>query len=126
MRSNGYSVILTLAALASPLALAACGDSEPAHSAILDADPSASVASPNPVAVSPLPGTADASPRTQISFLGGRGTRVTRVRVVGSRSGAHTGVLRAYSTGSGESFLPAHPFLPGERVTARIERVGEE
>ena len=39
------------------------------------------------------------------------------VHVAGSRSGIHGGVLRAYSTGTGESFLPAHPFLPGERVT---------
>ncbi len=48
------------------------------------------------------------------------------VRVVGSRSGVHAGVLRAYSTGTGESFLPAHPFLAGERVTvtARVETGG--
>ncbi len=26
-------------------------------------------------------------------------------------------MLRAYSTGTGESFLPSHPFQPGERVT---------
>ena len=111
------SVVLTLAALASPLALVACGDSVSARSAILDADASASAVAPNPVAVSPLPGTADASPGTQISFLGAPGTRVRSVRVRGSRSGVHRGVLRAYSTGTGESFLPAHLFLPGERVT---------
>ena len=37
--------------------------------------------------------------------------------MIGSRSGVHAGVLRGYSTGTGESFLPARPFLPGERVT---------
>ncbi len=68
-------------------------------------------AASNPVTVSPLPGTADASPATQISFLGAAGTQVSDVSVVGSRSGAHTGRLQAYSTGTGESFLPAHPFL---------------
>jgi hypothetical protein len=69
------------------------------------------------VAVSPMPGTPDASPSTQISFLGGAGTQVSNVRVVGSRSGAHGGSLRAYSTGTGESFLPSKPFRAGEKVT---------
>jgi hypothetical protein len=68
------------------------------------------------VTVSPLPGTVDASPQTQISFLGARGIRVSEVRVVASRSGLHGGVLRAFSTGTGQSFLPARPFLAGERV----------
>ena len=73
-------------------------------------------AAANAVTVSPLPGTPDASPYTQISFLGGAGTQVANVRVVGSRSGVHAGRLQAYSTGTGESFLPARPFLAGERV----------
>ena len=73
--------------------------------------------------VSPLPGTGDASPASQISFLGGRGTKVAHVHVVGSRSGVHAGVLREYSTGTGESFLPRHPFLAGEQVTVHA-RVG--
>src|SRR6202035_5691125 len=60
---------------------------------------------------------------TQISFLGGPGTRVAAVRAVGSRSGVHPGVLRAYSTGTGESFLPRRAFLAGERVTVHA-RVG--
>jgi hypothetical protein len=72
--------------------------------------------------VSPLPGTADAAPQTQISFLGRRGMRVSGVRVVGSLSGMHTGALRRYSTGTGASFLPDQPFRAGERVsvTARV------
>jgi hypothetical protein len=98
-------------------ALGACaGASTPAVTA-LDQQMSADVAAVNPVAVSPQPGALDASPVTQISFLGGRGTTVARVRVRGSRSGLHRGVVRAYSTGTGASFLPAKPFLAGERVS---------
>jgi hypothetical protein len=77
------------------------------------------VAAANPVAVSPLPGTEDASPTTQISFLGAPGTQVADVRVVGSRSGAHSGHLVAYSTGTGASFLVSRPFVAGERVAVR-------
>lgn len=106
-----------LACLACMLLLAACGGASSAHPAVLASDPLASAAGAGSVAVSPTPGTPDASPSTQISFLGPAGTHVSDVRVVGSRSGAHSGVLRAYSTGTGESFLPAHPFTPGERVT---------
>ena len=75
------------------------------------------IAAANPVAVSPLPGTEDASPTTQISFLGGPGTQVADVRVVGSRSGAHSGRLESYSTGTGASFVVSAPFLAGEHVT---------
>jgi Arylsulfotransferase (ASST) len=104
--------------------LAACGSSSGGSGggamalATANADPvAAAAATANPVAVSPMPGTPDASPHTQISFLGGPGTRVSHVRVVGSRSGAHGGRLKAYSTGTGESFLPSHRFSSGERVT---------
>ncbi len=108
------------AALALAIPLGACGTS--ASSSVVGADaiiPAAEIraAAANPVTVSPLPGTEDASPSTQISFLGGAGTKVAGVRVVGSRSGVHSGVLRSYSTGTGASFLPAHPFVAGERVT---------
>jgi Arylsulfotransferase (ASST) len=106
-----------LAGLATTIALSACGRASLASSAVLGRDASVATAAVNPVTVSPLPGTGDASPSTQISFLGGPGTEVASVRVLGSRSGVHAGVLRAYSTGTGESFLPAHPFRPGERVT---------
>jgi hypothetical protein len=105
-----------LAALATALTLCACGASS-ATSDVLDANSAATVAAANPLAVSPLPGTEDASQSTQISFLGAAGTVVADVHVVGSRSGSHSGVLRPYSTGTGESFLPSHPFTPGERVT---------
>ncbi len=105
------------AALAITATLSACGSASSATSDVLAADSAAAVAATNPVAVSPMPGTEDASPSTQISFLGGAGTVVADVHVVGSRSGSDSGVLRPYSTGTGESFLPSHPFTPGERVT---------
>jgi arylsulfotransferase ASST len=108
---------LLLASLASVLQLCACGGATYPITATVQDVAAVTAAAANPVTVSPMPGNEDASPTTQISFLGEPGTRVADVRVVGSRSGIHGGVLRAYSTGTGDSFLPAHPFLPGEQVT---------
>jgi hypothetical protein len=71
------------------------------------------------VTVSPLSGSRDASPQTQISFLGVPARSLSRISVIGSRTGAHVGRLRAYSQGDGASFLPARPFAEGERVTVR-------
>ena len=119
------TVLLAALALAMCIGLCACGDAGSSGAADAVVTPTADLAEAqaNPVAVSPLPGTGDASPSTQISFLGGAGTQVSDVHVVGSRSGVHGGVLRAYSTGTGESFLPTHPFLAGEHVTVHA-RVG--
>jgi Arylsulfotransferase (ASST) len=69
-----------------------------------------------PLAVSPLPGSLDASPGTQISFLGAPAGAIAAVAVTGSRSGPHAGTLRPYSQGDGASFVPAKPFAPGEHV----------
>ena len=69
------------------------------------------------VTVSPAPQTRDASVATQISFLGVPAAELSHVNVTGSRSGAHTGHLLAYSQGDGASFVPAKPFDPGELVT---------
>src|ERR1700722_8935134 len=111
-----------VAALAALAALSACGGASEATSATL----SAALARPaaGSVAVSPQPGPPDASPSTQISFLGANGTTVSDVRVVGSHSGSHSGVLRAYSTGTGGSFLPSKPFSAGEKVTVHAEAGG--
>ncbi len=106
-----------LAATVSAAALGACGDATPSASIALGDRGALVAAAANAVTVSPLPDTPDASPSTQISFLGGPGTQVSDVRVVGSRSGVHSGRLEAYSTGTGQSFLPTKPFIPGERVT---------
>ena len=109
-------------ALSAAAGLAACGGASPASSAASNAPVARPAA--GSVAVSPQPGTPDASPSTQISFLGAAGTKVSGVRVSGSQSGAHSGVLRAYSTGTGESFLPSHPFRAGEKVTVHAQAGG--
>lgn len=74
--------------------------------------------------VSPLPGTPDADPGTQISFLGAPASRLRDIVVTGSESGPNPGRLRYYSTHTGGSFLPSHQFLPGERVTVSATVVG--
>ena len=70
-----------------------------------------------PVTISPLRGTPDATPTTQISFLGVPAGDLSRISVRGSRSGSHSGSLEAYSTGNGASYLPSRPFTAGEHVT---------
>jgi hypothetical protein len=69
------------------------------------------------VLVSPQPNALDASPRTQISFLGVPAAQLAAVTVSGTRSGAHAGRLEPYSTGDGASFVPNKPFASGETVT---------
>ncbi len=69
------------------------------------------------VTVSPAPDSMDASHLTQISFLGVPAADISGVVVVGSRSGAHSGRLAAYSQGDGASFLASKPFSEGEVVT---------
>ncbi len=109
-RRTALAVLLVPALIAG---LAGCGATGDTPTALLEAgDPTSS----GPVAVSPQAGTPDASPTTQISFLGASGTRVLRASVSGSRSGRHAGRLEAYSTGTGESFLPDRPFDAGEQV----------
>src|ERR1022692_1089287 len=108
----------TIAAVALCAGLSACGSSEASPAAVSSLTPTAdsAEAQANSVAVSPLPGTEDASPDTQISFLGEAGTKVSDVSVVGSRSGNHAGKLERYSTGTGMSFVPNSPFQAGEQV----------
>ena len=115
-------VTAPLVALAMGVGLCACGTASPAASSAFE-DTSANRAAASPVAVSPEPGTPDASPSTQISFLGPQGTHVADVHVVGSHSGVHAGVLRAYSTGTGESFLPARQFT--RRRACEGQRAGQ-
>ncbi len=81
---------LLVAALATPLLLCGCGRASPASSAVLSDDATVTAAAANPVTVSPLPGTPDASPATQISFLGGPGTaRPVRHHRLNAGSPAH-------------------------------------
>jgi hypothetical protein len=72
---------------------------------------------PPTVTISPLPGTPDATPSTQISFLGVAPSALSQIEVRGSHTGNHSGRLEAYSTGTGASYLPTHPFSVGEHVT---------
>jgi hypothetical protein len=78
------------------------------------------------VTVSPVSGSRDATPRTQISFLGVPAGSISHVSVTGSRTGPHAGRLVAYSQGDGASFVPSEPFAEGERVQvhARVRAAG--
>lgn len=67
--------------------------------------------------VSPLPGTPEASPRTQISFLGASASQLHSIYVIGSRSGRHSGSVRSYDAEAGASFVPSTQFAEGEHVT---------
>ena len=74
------------------------------------------------VAVYPLPGTPAASRKSEISFRGVAPAELTRVVVLGSKSGRHAGRLVPHSDGMGASFVPAKRFAPGEivRVGANV------
>jgi hypothetical protein len=71
------------------------------------------------VTVSPLPGSRDATPQTQVSFLGVPADELSAVSVSGSRTGTHAGRLEDYSQRDGASFVPSRPFAEGETVTVR-------
>jgi len=71
------------------------------------------------LSVSPLPGSYDASPHTQISLLGAPQDAISDVRVKGSQSGSHAGRLHGYSQGDGASYVLARQFRSGETVTVR-------
>jgi Arylsulfotransferase (ASST) len=89
-----------------------------ALTAVLSLDAAvARAVSVTPVTVSPLPGTPDVPPRSQVSFLGAPVTALADIVLTGSRSGRHSGKLEPYSSGNGGSFVPSHPFLAGEHVT---------
>ena len=65
----------------------------------------------------PEPGTSYALPQTQITFRGIPAGQIGHITVVGSSSGAHSGVIDADSDGDGGSFMPSTPFTPSETVT---------
>ncbi len=108
---------LLLAAAVIPAGCASSSAQTPKAPVAPPLNHNARLAAANPVTVSPLPGTPDASPTTQISFLGSGALTITGVHVVGSHSGTHGGHLQAYSTGTGASFLPDGTFTAGEHVT---------
>ena len=60
---------------------------------------------PGPISAFPLPGTQTAGTGTQISLRGAPLKRLGRITVTGSKSGRHSGRLRAHSDGQGASFV---------------------
>jgi hypothetical protein len=80
------------------------------------------------VTISPLPGTPDASPHTQISFSGVPAGEIHQISVVGSRTGSHGGRLRGYDSAPGASFIPERGFSEGEtvRVSALVGPAGHQ
>lgn len=72
------------------------------------------------VTVSPLAGTPDANPATQISILGTPASNIESVSVTGSSSGVHSGHLVAYDSASGASYILDAPFSEGEEADASI------
>lgn len=71
------------------------------------------------VTVSPQPNSRFASPQTQLSFRGATTMEVAKITVTGSRSGRHSGTVKAHSDGQGASWIPRERFLSDERVTVR-------
>ncbi len=72
------------------------------------------------VTISPLPGTPDATPQTQISILGAAPANIVSVTVTGSVSGVHAGHLEDYKSAEGASFLPELAFTEGEEVKVLV------
>src|SRR3954470_12709458 len=68
------------------------------------------------VTVSPLPGTTDANPATQISILGTPAANIESVTVTGTSSGVHSGHLASFASASGASFVLDEPLQEGEEV----------
>jgi Arylsulfotransferase (ASST) len=136
VRSFALAALALAAFAGAPAGTAAAAPSSVLARAAAVAAPGASACTPQAlgasaqldgaVTVSPMPGAADASPQTQISFLGVPASALSELLVIGSRSGIHGGRLEPYSQGDGGSFVPRTPFTPGEvvRVAAQLTRNG--
>lgn len=81
----------------------------------------AGAAAASGVTISPLPGTPDATPQTQISILGAAPSNIASVSVTGSESGVHAGHIEDYKSAEGASFLPEVPFTEGEEVKVLVD-----
>jgi hypothetical protein len=68
------------------------------------------------VTMFPSPASVTASPKTTISLRGTSAVDATGITITGSRSGRHTGRVRAHPDGGGASFVPDKPFTAGETV----------
>lgn len=71
--------------------------------------------------VSPAPGTPDAFQATQISLLGKSKQTLTNIRVKGSKTGLHRGVLRSYLSATGASYVMKGRFAAGEKVSVSLQ-----
>ncbi len=69
------------------------------------------------LAIYPTADSRTALPKTWISLRGLAAAQIGPISVRGSRSGSHTGHVRADSDRKGETFRPDRAFLAGERVT---------
>ena len=69
----------------------------------------------------PRHGTITASPGTEISFRGVSANVLGDLRVSGSESGGHSGVMMPHQDGLGVSFVPDRSFGPGEEVTVSAD-----
>lgn len=76
---------------------------------------------PQGILTYPRHGTVTASPGTEISFRGISAERLGDLRVSGSESGGHSGVMMPHQDGLGVSFVPDRPFGPGESVTVSAQ-----
>jgi hypothetical protein len=72
------------------------------------------------VTVSPLAGTPDANPATQISILGTPAANIESVTVTGSLTGSHSGHLVSYASAAGASYVLDEPFAEGEEADATV------
>ena len=71
--------------------------------------------------VFPAHDTWTASPETEISFRGIAPEGLGAVRVVGTMTGGHTGIMAPHADGNGASYLPDASFAPGEVVTVSAD-----
>jgi hypothetical protein len=111
-RSGARTGVLALAAAAAALAVVWAGVLGTTHAR------AAAPAAPA-VAVFPIAGDQVAEPATQLTFRGIPASQLGTITVTGSKSGAHTGTIKADSDGAGGSFLPAKSFTAGETVTVK-------
>jgi hypothetical protein len=117
MRVRGKPVLAALVlALAVSLPSLGCAGASQGQASGVDG------AEVQSVAVYPLAGTPDASPLSEISFRGIAPGELTGVKVVGSKSGPHTGKLEAHSDGQGVSFVPYRKFAFGETVDVQADQ----
>src|SRR5581483_6003095 len=82
----------------------------------------ASLAASRTLSVYPVNGTRAVSPSTSITIRGATPRQLSGLTVSGTKSGRHAGTLKADSDGDGASFVPAKPFVDGERVAVRAPR----